>query len=77
MAAAASGGASSGDANDDAGPGRCCERQPWVGCVGLATAPGGAVGASRPRVSRVGRAGPDAWAGLRAAALSVASDANS
>lgn len=56
MAAAASEGASSGDANDDAVPGRCCEQ---------------------PLVGRVGRVGPDAWAGLRAAALSVASDANS
>ena len=77
MAAAASEGASSGDANDDAVPGWCCERRPRVSRAGLVTAPGGAVGASRPRVSRVGRAGPDAWAGLRAAALSVASDANS
>lgn len=43
MAAAASGDASSEGANDDAGPGRCCERRPWVGRVGrarLATAPG-------------------------------------
>lgn len=35
MVAAASEGAS-----DDAGPGRCCERQPRVGRVGLAAALG-------------------------------------
>lgn len=80
MAAAASEGASSGDANDDAVPGRCCERRPRVGRVGragLATAPGELGGAVRGvpgwccerrlRVSRVGRVGPDAWQGLQAA----------
>lgn len=76
--AAASGDASSEGANDDAGPGRCCERRPWVGRVGrarLATAPGELGGAVRgvpgwccerwPWVGRVGRAGPASWVGLR------------
>lgn len=66
MAAAASEGASSGDANDDAGPGRCCERRPWVGRVGrarLATAPG-ELGGTR-------------GAGLLGRAASVVSDTNS
>ena len=78
--AAASGDASSEGANDDAVPGRCCERRPWVGRVGrarLATAPGELGGAVRggpgwgagdwrwPWVSRVGCVGPASWAGLR------------
>lgn len=61
MAAAASEGA-----NDDAVPGRCCERRPWVSRVGrggLAMAPG--------------EPGGTRGAGLLGRAASVVSDTNS
>ena len=66
MEAAALEGASSGGTNDDAGPGRCCERRPWVsrvGRAGLAMAPG-ELGGTR-------------GAGLLGRAASVVSDTNS
>lgn len=74
MAAAASEGASSGDANDDAGPGRCA----WEAALGE---PGGARGiGGGPWVSRVvlwaalgGTRGDD----LLGRAASVVSDTNS
>ena len=56
--AAASGGASSGGANDDAGLGRAAGG-PWRAAWGRT--PG--QGLQAPRVSRVGRVGSDAWQG--------------